>query len=105
MQAYSDPSRESDPYALPDLEVWEERTYRSDCCGTDIPAGFALEEQICPTCDKDCAYSEIEPAREGISPGFWYWYCFPGCIPDSDPFGPFDTESAALADARENAID
>lgn len=24
--------------------------------------------------------------------GYYYWYCFPGCLPDSDPVGPFSTE-------------
>lgn len=63
-QHYSDPARESDPYALPDLEVY---------------------------------YSGY-PASD---PGWYYWYCFPGCLPDSDPIGPFDSEADALADARE----
>jgi hypothetical protein len=26
MQAYSDPSRENDTYALPDIEIWSEPT-------------------------------------------------------------------------------
>lgn len=31
----------------------------------------------------------------------WYWqFCFPGCLPDSDPVGPFDTEAEAIADAQ-----
>ena len=31
-----------------------------------------------------------------------YWQsCFPGCLPDSDPVGPFTTESDAIADATE----
>ena len=30
----------------------------------------------------------------------WYWRsCFPGCIPDGEPIGPFDSETAAIADA------
>lgn len=33
------------------------------------------------------------------SPG-WYWQaCFPGCLPDGDPMGPFDTEQEAMEDA------
>lgn len=32
----------------------------------------------------------------------WYWHaCLPGCLPDSDPVGPFDTVSEAIADAQE----
>jgi hypothetical protein len=78
MQAYSDPKRENDPHALPDVEVFQ---------GSDYP---------------------IEPGDEGepLEPEKWYyWYCFPGCLPDSDPFGPFDSEEEALADAQENAGD
>ncbi len=30
-------------------------------------------------------------------------YCFPGCLPDSDPIGPFPTEEEALEDARSHA--
>lgn len=31
----------------------------------------------------------------------WFWHaCFPGCLPDSDLFGPFDTEAEAVADAQ-----
>lgn len=33
-------------------------------------------------------------------PSGWYWWsCQPGCLPDGDPNGPFDTESAAAFDA------
>ena len=31
-----------------------------------------------------------------------YWQaCFPGCLPDGEPMGPFRTEAAAIRDARE----
>lgn len=33
-------------------------------------------------------------------PGWYWWPCFPGCLPDSDPVGPFATEAEAIADAR-----
>jgi hypothetical protein len=37
----------------------------------------------------------------GGNPAGWYWQaCFPGCLPDGDPVGPFDTEADALADAQ-----
>jgi hypothetical protein len=32
--------------------------------------------------------------------GWFYCFCFPGCLPDSEPCGPFKTEKAALKDAR-----
>jgi hypothetical protein len=69
MRVYSDPTRENETYALPDVEVW----YQGDA------------KQ-----DSDCD-----------GPGWYYWFCFPGCLPDSDPFGPYDTQAAAIAAMRE----
>ena len=36
-------------------------------------------------------------------PGWYWWACFPGCMPDGDPMGPFATEAEAIADAQEEA--
>jgi len=33
--------------------------------------------------------------------GWTYWTCLPGCLPDSDPFGPYDT----MVDAVQAALD
>lgn len=106
MQAYSDPDREEDPYSLPDIEVWEDRIATVICpkCGEfDVPysRAYAGPHAECPSCERydetvDRRYSETKTA-------WWYWYCFPGCLPDSDPVGPFSTEDEALADAHDNA--
>jgi len=37
-----------------------------------------------------------------VQEGFYWWPCFPGCIPDSDPMGPFDTEEEAIKDAQQD---
>lgn len=36
-------------------------------------------------------------------PGFYFWFCFPGCMPEGDgeAFGPYPTYSEALEAARE----
>lgn len=70
MQVYSDPTRDSDPYALPDVEVF----YHEG--------------------------GSIYDLYEDINEGYYYWFCFPGCLPDSDPIGPFATEDEAIADLR-----
>lgn len=75
-QAYSDPRRASDPYALPDVEVF----YQSK----PSPEWGDLDEYF-------------------AGPGWYYWYCFPGCLPDSDPVGPFETAEAAEQAAQEDA--
>ena len=37
--------------------------------------------------------------------GFYWWWCQPGCLPDSDPIGPFSTEDEALADSMPIILD
>ena len=51
----------------------------------------------------DCEVFYAEDDNElGEMPAGWYWWaCFPGCLPDGDPFGPFETEAEALADAQD----
>lgn len=76
-QQYSNPARETEPYALPDVEVFyvEENELESDILDVD---------------------------EGGYLPAGWYWWsCFPGCLPDSDPSGPFATEQEALDDAQD----
>ena len=75
-QHYSDPSREKDSWALPDVEVFY------------MNASAIKEAQWADT--------DGEP----YEPGWYYWSCFPGCMPDSDPFGPFATEEEAVEDAQ-----
>jgi len=101
MQAYSDPTRENDPYSLPDIEVFYsdgydifECGYFGDCesCGAEgvnLADGFGAEQNLCLTC-----------AREQYGSGYYWRYCFPGCMPDSDPFGPFKTADEAVKDAQ-----
>ena len=65
-QVYSNPERETDPHALPDIE-----TFHSSDVGGLVP----LE-------------------------GWYWWPCFPGCLPDGEPVGPFETEQEAIEDAQ-----
>ncbi len=76
-QHYSDPSRESEPYALPDVETF----YRTE-------ADNAADGWF-----GDCG--------EPLAPGWYWWTCLPGCMPDSDPMGPFETEQEAIDNAQD----
>ena len=79
-QHYSNPARETEPTALPDVEV------------------FYMTQ------------SEIEEAEwtdgdnDPKETGWYYWFCFPGCLPDSEPNGPFSTKAEAIADAQEQDL-
>ena len=40
-----------------------------------------------------------KPTLAVDSPGWFWWPCFPGCLPDSDePNGPFGSEKACVDD-------
>jgi len=94
MQAYSDPAREHDPHALPDIEIFEAHALDCDECEC-----FQVYPQATGTGYADCP----ECGEIGITNNLahFYWACFPGCLPDSDPIGPFNSEAEALAAARE----
>ena len=87
MQAYSDPERENDPHALPDLEIF--KGYEAECktCGESVslfPDYYGLtyaDEAECPNGHKG--------ARVVDTAVKFYWQsCFPGCVPDGEPNGP-----------------
>jgi hypothetical protein len=70
-QFYSDPSKEQDKWSLPNAEVFY---LQSD--GNDEDEGF-------------------------FQKGYYYWYCLPGCLPDSEPIGPFETAQLAIKSCQE----
>lgn len=49
-------------------------------------------------CDEDQVIppGDLEP----LAPGWYWWACFPGCLPDGEPVGPFKTEAEARVDAE-----
>lgn len=78
-QHYSNPRRADTPTALPDVEV------------------FYLSGAEC---------REINKREDSnLSRGWYYWSCFPGCLPDSDAIGPFKTQAEAVASATEDSED
>lgn len=84
-QHYSVKSRETEVHALPDIE-----TFYVNVAGD---SGIRLPDLM------------TDGEGEPLEPGWYWWSCFPGCLPDSDPMGPFDSEEEALADAREGVDD
>lgn len=47
---------------------------------------------------RDIRTDAIDPWYQ--AEGWYYRSCFPGCLPDSEPIGPFASEEEALEDAR-----
>lgn len=48
-------------------------------------------------------YPITEDDGSPVEPGWYYWYCQPGCLPDSEAFGPFPTAREARESARDDA--
>lgn len=71
MQAYSRKEDENDPGKLPDIEIF----YHD---------GIPWDDD-----------------EEELEADYYYQYCFPGCLPESDPIGPFNTENEAFDAMRE----
>jgi len=79
-QVYSDQSREAEAHALPNVEVF---------ALSPLEANYNL--------------ANLDHADEYTLtvPGWYWWSCFPGCIPDGPASGPFNTEEEATADAQD----
>ena len=43
---------------------------------------------------------EVFQDVEASEASFYWQSCFPGCIPDSDAIGPFQSEAEAIEDAN-----
>jgi hypothetical protein len=101
-QVYSDHTREIDPYALPDIEVFYARPVVIGCslCGNTVtPWDGEYDKQSveCPLCGDKAVNGRFARHSTGH---WWWWPCFPGCLPDGDALGPFGTEAEAIADAQ-----
>lgn len=81
MQFYLNPEREQDPYALPDAETFQ--------FPEDFPASVTRINN---------GSGDLE-----LKPGWYWWACFPGRLPDGEPIGPFETEALAISNAQEES--
>lgn len=98
---YSNPEREHDTYALPDVEVFqmtaEEVAETDDDMVRDYLKRFPLATMNGRERERMLA-AMVE--GEGITGGWFYQFGFPGCMPDSEPFGPYATYADAVDAAQ-----
>jgi hypothetical protein len=74
---FTNPKREHDTWSLPDAEAFYVR------------------------CKDDLGDNAGEDSTDEDVRGWYVWSCFPGCMPDSEPDGPYKTEQAAIDAWRE----
>ena len=105
-QHYSNPDRAADKWSLPDAEVFQLTAREVAERDGDLIADYMKRREFrlanFNSRDRDRLFDAMIE-EEGISGGFFYWHCLPGCMPDSDAFGPFETRQAAIEDAENNA--
>jgi hypothetical protein len=77
---------EAERRGLNNLEVFKSDYQLCDACGA-LSLNCDLEEDCCAEPDQTRAI------------GVFYWFCFPGCIPEGEPMGPFATHADAFEDA------
>jgi hypothetical protein len=107
-QFYSNPERESDPHALPDCEVFQ-------LTATEVAASGAYEDEqyeflrrhefrlaSMSSKARDAMLSAMVEELQ-ITGGWFYWYCFPGCMPEGSPMGPYPSREAAIQACRDDA--
>lgn len=92
MQFYTDPERESSLTAQPDAEVFRVSQREFIQAAPDTWMAELLKSAM------DGGFSNFQGASDLA--GWFWWSCQPGCLPDGDAFGPFNTEADAIADAR-----
>lgn len=103
-QAYSDPSREADPHALPDIEVFERTARECALDDEDLVCEYMKQHEFrLASMNNQVRESMIDAIikEENIRGGWFWWSCFPGCLPDGPPMGPFNSYENALADAQD----
>ena len=101
---YSDATREDKTHALPDLEVFQLTAREVAERDEDLIYEYMKRREFrlasMNSRDRERMFDAMIK-EQNITGGWYYWFCFPGCLPDSDAFGPFDTHNEALQAARE----
>ena len=104
-QAYSDPSREADEHALPDIEVFELTAHEYAAQDVELIHDYMKRPEFRPASMNSCVREAMLDTivRENRFNSGWFWQsCFPGCLPDGPVIGPSNTYKEALADAQSN---
>lgn len=106
MQVYSNPERERDPNALPDVEVFEMTAAEVAMADEDLVQEYLRQREYrLATMNSRTRERMIDAMikEHGIKGGWFWWYCQPGCLPEGDGFrfGPFETAAEAKADAQQ----
>jgi hypothetical protein len=99
---YSNPEREQDTYALPDVEVFEMPADEVALLDEDSVHDYLKRFPLANWNSRERERMVEAMVEElGITGGWFYRFGFPGCMPDGGPIGPYTTSAEAVDAARE----
>jgi hypothetical protein len=104
MHIYSDPSRKSDPWSLPDIEVFELTAEEAAVLDEDLVYEYGKRHEFrlhSMNSQVRAAMADAIVEEESIEGGWFWWACFPGSLPDGGPHGPYKTKEEAVKAAQE----
>lgn len=83
------------------IVVWQDDVYEGECrsCHESVllhgeAYQASRDNRVCPTCGKHVP-------MHNTTTGYFWWCCLPGCLPEGDAQGPYETELEALESATE----
>jgi hypothetical protein len=102
-QHYSD-YQQDDEHGLPDVEVFEMTARETAERWEDAIYEYMKRPEFrlagVNSRTRDAMFDTMIE-EECIEGGWFYWFRFPGCLPDSEPFGPYKTRAEAIAAAQD----
>lgn len=92
--------------ALPDLEIFQWTAEEYAAQDEELIAEFMKRREFrfagFNSRDREAMLAAIVEETK-ITGGWFWWSCFPGCMPDGPANGPFESSALALADAQGGA--
>lgn len=109
---YFDDGIETFKMPAPDFALREEpETWMEDRLRQTLHEDYGWSDEDLSAATSESPQSPLSPedrdlimqdAREAACDlaGWYWWACFPGCLPDGEAAGPFKSERAARRDSR-----
>jgi hypothetical protein len=103
-QVYSNPDREDDETALPNIEVFQLTAREVAEMDEDMVHEYMRRHEFrlasMNSRTREAMFGAMI-AENNIEGGWFWWACFPGCLPDGPAIGPFKTFKEAKADSQD----
>ena len=103
MQFYLDQSKEKEAYSLPDAEAFQLTTEEAlEYLDEDTIWEYMKDFPLAIMNSRDRGRMIDAMVNDGMLSGGWFAHvCFPGCLPESSPIGPYETADEAISAARD----